>query len=290
MGDRVSEVVYPVSIRPGRLYVVATPIGNLDDITLRAVQTLGAVDRILAEDTRHTRRLLDHLGIVKPMQALHEHNEIGRVESVLAALRGGRSLALVSDAGTPLISDPGFPLVRACRAEGIDVVAVPGVSAVIAALSVAGLPTDRFRFEGFLPRKRQARVDRLTELRSETATLVFYESSHRIAETLDDCVAVFGPTRAAVLTRELTKLHETVRSAPLSELASWVAGDANQQRGEIVLLLAGAHAAGRPDETDRLLRVLLAELPVRQASAIAARFTGRPRNEVYRRALSLRGD
>jgi 16S rRNA (cytidine1402-2'-O)-methyltransferase len=272
------------------LYVVATPIGNLDDITLRAVQTLGAVDRILAEDTRHTRRLLDHLQVAKPMQAVHEHNETGLVESVLNALRGGQSLALVSDAGTPLISDPGFPLVRACRAEGIEVVAVPGVSAVITALSVAGLPTDRFRFEGFLPRKRQARVDRLTELRSEVVTLVCYESSHRISETLEDCVAVFGPARRAVLARELTKRHEIVKSAPLEELAAWVAGDPNQQRGEIVLLLAGAPGAGRPDDTERLLRVLLAELPVRQASAIAARFTGRPKNEVYRRALALRND
>lgn len=272
----------------GRLYVVATPIGHLDDITLRAVRTLGEVDRVLAEDTRHTRRLLDHLGIEKPLQALHEHNEDALLASTLQALHGGLVFALVSDAGTPLISDPGFPLVRACRAEGIEVVAVPGVSAAIAALSVAGLPTDRFLFEGFLPRKAQARRGRLGRLLCETATLVFYESSHRIAEALVDCAAVLGGERPAVLARELTKLHETVKLATLQELAVWVAADANQQRGEMVLLIGGAMDAAAPDDAEALLTLLLAELPVSQAAAIVARHTGRNRNELYRRALALR--
>lgn len=273
----------------GTLYVVATPIGNRDDITLRAIEVLRRVDRIAAEDTRHSRRLLAHLGISKPMIALHEHNEEAAAQRVIDCLRAGESLALIVDAGTPLISDPGYPLVRACRNEGLAVVAVPGPSALIAALSVAGLPTDRFRFEGFLPRRRAARLDRLQALVDDTATLVFYESAHRVTDALDDLVEVFGGGRSAVLVRELTKLHETVESRPLADLRDWVAGDENQRRGELVLLVGGATTdrPARSIDTDGLLSVLLDELPVSQAAALAARITGEKKNRLYRRALEM---
>ena len=277
-----------MSNEPGCLFVIATPIGNLEDISARAARLLGEVDRVLAEDTRHTRRLLNHLGVDRPLQAVHDHNEAGQVAALIADMQGGRRLALVSDAGTPLISDPGFPLVRACRESGIDVLAVPGPSALTAALSVAGLPIDRFRFEGFLPRRSQARRDRLTELADEPITLVFYESSHRIAAALADCVAVFGAERQATLARELTKRFETVRYDTLGRLRRWVEDDPDQQRGELVLMVAGRPDAEAGPLDDRLLRLLLEEVPVRQAAAIVARFTGAPKNAVYRRALALR--
>lgn len=274
----------------GRLYIVATPIGNLDDITLRALKVLRGVDRIVAEDTRHSRRLLEHHGIARPLLALHEHNEEAAGRRVMGLLAAGESLALVSDAGTPLISDPGFPLVRSCRDAGIAVVPVPGASALLAALSVSGLPTDRFRFEGFLPRRPQARRARLEALRHEAVTLVFYESSHRIEETLDDLIAVFGERRQAVLARELTKLHETVRGAALAELRAGVAADENQRKGEFVVLLAGSgEAAVEALDVDAVLRALLEELPVRQAAGLAARITGGRKNLLYRRALELAG-
>lgn len=275
----------------GCLYVVATPIGNLRDITARAVAVLTEVDLVAAEDTRHTRRLLQHLGIATPLQAVHEHNEDAAVAQLLPRLRAGQRIALVSDAGTPLISDPGFPLVRACRQAGVAVQPVPGASALIAALSVAGLPTDRFRFEGFLPRKAAARRQFLETLLHETATLVFYESSHRISAALSDLCVVLGNERLAVLARELTKLHETVLSGPLSELVARVAADENQRKGEFVLMLAGAAAAASDSdvELDRTLGVLLAELPVKQAADLAARLVGVNRNQAYRRALALRG-
>jgi 16S rRNA (cytidine1402-2'-O)-methyltransferase len=273
------------------LYVVATPIGNRDDMTLRAIDVLKRVDRILAEDTRHSRPLLAHHGIQRPMLSLHEHNEDSIVERVLAMLQAGESLALVSDAGTPLISDPGFPLVRACRAHGVDVIPIPGASAVIAALSVAGLPTDRFRFEGFLPRRRQARQARFESVRNETATVVFYESSHRVEDAVADMVEVFGGDREAGLARELTKLHETVVVLPLRELLDFISADPNQHKGELVLLLAGAPAAADGTEVavDELLVVLLDELPVKQAAAMAARITGQKKNQLYQRALQLSG-
>jgi len=278
-----------VSNAAGKLYVVATPIGNRDDITLRAMEVLRGVDRIVAEDTRHSRRLLDHLGIQRPMMSLHEHNEGEAAQRVIGLLQAGESLALISDAGTPLISDPGFRLIRACREQDIEVIPVPGPSALIAALSVAGLPTDRFRFEGFLARRRAARVAQLQGLVHEPATLVFYESSHRIGEMLRDLVAVFGDARRGVLARELTKIHETVRAAPLGELLEWVEADENQRKGEFVVLLAGAEAgtSGSPVDVDRLLRILLDELPLRQAAALAARISGENRNALYRRALEL---
>lgn len=278
-----------MSNAPGQLFVVATPIGNLDDITLRAVKVLQQVDRILAEDTRHTRRLLDHLGISGPMLALHEHNESEASARLIALLAAGESLALVSDAGTPLISDPGFPLVRACRQQGYAVVPVPGPSAVVAALSVSGLATDRFRFEGFLPRKPQARLSFLQTLAREPATLVFYESSHRILASLRDLVSAFGADRLGVVARELTKVHETVRAAPLGELLAWAEADANQQKGEFVVLVAGAAKTESTAifDADVLLCTLLGELPLKQAAGLAAQITGQKKNALYQRALEL---
>lgn len=292
MGSRVSKVGQEVSNTVGILYVVATPIGNRDDITLRAIEILRSVDRIIAEDTRHSRPLLTHLGIQRPMLALHEHNEDEATRRVIGHLQAGESLALISDAGTPLISDPGFPLVRACRERAIEVVPIPGPSALIAALSVSGLPTDRFRFEGFLARRQQARIAQLQALRAETATLVFYESAHRVRETLDDLVSMFGDERPAVLARELTKLHETIAAMPLGALRDWVMVDDNQCRGELVLLVGGS--AVDPDaqaaEVDVLLGILMAELPLKQAAGLAARISGVKKNRVYQRALELARD
>jgi 16S rRNA (cytidine1402-2'-O)-methyltransferase len=273
------------------LYVVATPIGNLDDWSLRAQATLRRVALIAAEDTRHSLRLLQHFGIDTRLVPLHEHNEQSRVESFLAELEAGHDIALVSDAGTPLISDPGYRLVAAAQAGGYTVVPVPGACAAIAALSAAGLASDRFIFEGFLPARAGARQQRLKELAAETRTLIFYEAPHRIAECLDDMTMVFGSARRAVLARELTKTFETIRQLPVGELAAWVAADSNQQRGEIVLVVEGA-----PDvvgdatqrEAERILAVLLRELPVKQAAALTAEITGLKKNGLYERALAMK--
>src|SRR6476620_3317384 len=235
--------------RPGTLHVVATPIGNLGDLSPRALDTLRAVAAICAEDTRHTRQLLAHYGIERPLVALHEHNEEQLAERLVARLLGGESLALVSDAGTPLVSDPGFRLVRAARAAGVAVSPVPGACAFVAALSVAGLPSDRLAFEGFLPAKAGARRERLAPLASETRTLAFYESAHRIEETLADMATVFGAQRRAVIARELTKLFETVLDGTLEDLQARVAADANQRKGEFVVLVEGAGE----DEDARLI-------------------------------------
>jgi 16S rRNA (cytidine1402-2'-O)-methyltransferase len=272
------------------LYVVATPIGNLGDITARAIEVLSQVDLVAAEDTRHTRKLLRHLGIERPLLALHEHNERERMQGVLGRLREGQRVALVSDAGTPLISDPGFPLVRACHAEGIPVSPVPGASALVAALSVSGLPTDRFAFHGFLPRKAVARREQLDSLAGETATLVFYESAHRIRDSLADLCAAFGEAREAVLCRELTKLHETLLCEPLGALLARIEADPDQRRGEFVLVVAGSPPVdgGGAGELDRVLHALLeARVPLRQAAAVAARLSGEKRNRAYQRALQL---
>lgn len=270
--------------RSGRLWVVATPIGNLDDLSERAARTLCEVDWIAAEDTRHSAPLLARIGSHARTLALHEHNEREQVERVLALLQEGAQVALISDAGTPLISDPGFRLVRAARAAGIEVGVVPGPCAAIAALSVAGLPSDRFVFEGFLSAKSGARRERLSELVAEPRTLIFYESSHRILAMLEDLVAVFGGEREAVLARELTKRFETVLALPLAHLAERVAADANQQRGEFVVLVAGAGDSGADAqlaEGRRVYRILSEELPPARAARMAAAITGAPRKQLY---------
>jgi 16S rRNA (cytidine1402-2'-O)-methyltransferase len=274
------------------LYVVATPIGNLADISARAREVLAAVDVVAAEDTRHSGTLLKHLGIDTPLLSLHDHNEAERAPVLVARLLAGESVALISDAGTPLISDPGFDLVRAARAAGIIVTPVPGASALVAALSVSGLPTDRFVFEGFLPAKQAARRERLADLNGEHRTLVFYESVHRLKESLEDMALAFGPERPAVLARELTKLHEGVREAPLQALADWAAADSAAAKGEVVLMVAGAPVAGAEaldGEAERILKLLLAELPVKQAATLTAGITGLNKNPLYQRALELSG-
>lgn len=278
-----------MAVESGALYVVATPIGNLEDISARALRVLREVDCIAAEDTRHTGQLLRHCGIETPLVSLHEHNERARLEQIVARLREGAALALVSDAGTPLISDPGFPLVRELRRQGLKVIPVPGPSSLLAALSVAGLPTDRFVFEGFLPAKVAARRERLQMLAREERTLVFFEASHRVAETLADMTAVFGPERPAVVARELTKRFEEVHSASLSECAAWLEGDSNRSKGEFVVLVQGAPAASEADtpENRRLLLALLGELPVSRAVVVAAKLTGLRKKPLYDLALTL---
>ncbi len=265
------------------LYVVATPIGNLADLSPRAQEVLRSVAAICAEDTRHTGQLLSHFGISKPLVALHDHNEEAMAQRVVARLQAGESLAVVSDAGTPLVSDPGFRLVRAARAAGIKVSPVPGACAAIAALSVAGLPSDRFVFEGFLPAKAAARRDRLQRLASETGTLVFYESSHRIAESLADMAMAFGAERPAVVARELTKLFETVLDGSLAQLLATVQADDNQRKGEFVVMVQGAgdDEAAKVAEGRRLYARLNEHLPPSTAAKLAAELSGAPRKALY---------
>jgi 16S rRNA (cytidine1402-2'-O)-methyltransferase len=265
----------------------------LSDLSARARAVLESAGLIAAEDTRHSGSLLKHFAIRTPLVSLHEHNEKQRTGELLLRLQQGTSVALVSDAGTPAISDPGFELVRAAAAAGIDIVAVPGPCAAIAALSIAALPTDRFCFEGFLPARAAARRERLTELADEARTLVFYESPHRIAETLEDCAACFGAQRGAAVAREITKLHEAVYRGSLAELRARASQDADFSRGEIVLIVAGAaRAAAAPDDAalDRVLRPLLNELPLKQAARLAAQIAGVRDNLAYKRALRLRGE
>jgi 16S rRNA (cytidine1402-2'-O)-methyltransferase len=271
------------SNQKGCLWVVATPIGHRDDISARAIETLRSVAVIAAEDTRHSRPMLLQHNIGTPLLALHEHNEREAVAAIVRRLEQGESVAMISDAGTPLISDPGFRLVRAARETGIRCIPVPGACAAIAALSVAGLPSDRFVFEGFLPPKSAARRSRLEELASDPRTLIFYESSHRIAESVADMRDVFGAQREAVLARELTKMFETVIGEPLSALADRVVSDPNQQRGECVILVAG-----RGEETDarlaegqRVFAILREELPPSRAAKLASAITGAPRKQLY---------
>jgi len=278
------------TIKSGALYVVATPIGNLEDISARALRVLREVDGIAAEDTRYTSQLLAHFGIDTPLFSLHEHNEYARLEQIVRRLRQGQSLALVSDAGTPLISDPGFPLVRELRWQGLNVIPVPGPSSILAALSVAGLPTDRFIFEGFLPAKSTARRERLQILAGEGRTLVFLEASHRITDMLADLVAVFGGARSAVIARELTKRFEEIQGAALSELLVWLDADPNRRRGEFVVLVQGAPVvADEVDtpETRRLLTALMEALPLGRAVAVAVKATGLKRKALYELALRL---
>ncbi len=271
----------------GTLYVVATPIGNRDDLSLRAVEVLRSVDMIVAEDTRHSRPLLQHFGIVTPLRALHEFNERQIIGELIAALQAGKNLALISDAGTPLLSDPGYHLVRAVRLARMPVSPVPGACALICALSAAGLPSDRFVFEGFLPSRAQARRAHLDTLRHETRTLIFYEACHRIVASLTDMVMAFGSTREAVLARELTKRFETLRLAPLDELLQWVSADPMQQKGEFVVLVRGIESVPEydADAAGRLLQVLLTELPLKQAVRLVAQFSGEKKNRLYDLAL-----
>jgi 16S rRNA (cytidine1402-2'-O)-methyltransferase len=275
----------------GRLYVVATPIGNLDDITLRALRVLAEADVVAAEDTRHSRMLLSRHGLERPLLALHEHNEEQQAAVLVDRLQRGESVALISDAGTPLLSDPGYRLVGLAAAAGIEVVAIPGASAVTAAISISGLATDRFAFEGFLPARSNARRQWLQGLQTERRTLVFFESSHRIADSLAEMALVFGPERQAAVCREMTKRFETVLRGSLGEISERVGADPDQRRGEFVLVVAGC-----PRETEealpeavRLARELQPLLGASQAARTAARFLGVPRRTVYE-ALSGSGD
>jgi len=275
----------------GDLYIVATPIGNLADMVPRGLAILKAVDVILAEDTRHSGRLLAHFGIATPMQSYHDHSDDRQVDAILQQLASGRRIALISDAGTPLIADPGYRLVQAARQQGTRVTPVPGPCALVTALCGSGLPTDRFAFEGFLPAKSAQRHKRLNGLATESRTLVFYEAPHRVLETLAAMAEVFGGERRAVLARELTKTHETWLSGVLSDLVGLVAADSNQQRGEIVLVIEGASAEALTadvSEQERILAILLAEMPVKQAVAVAARITLGSKNSLYQLALRLR--
>lgn len=278
----------------GTLFVVATPIGNLDDLSARALKVLGDVTLIAAEDTRHSARLMQHFGIGTPLAACHEHNERDEGNRFIERLRAGDDVALISDAGTPLISDPGYHLVRQARAAGVRVVPVPGACALIAALSAAGLPSDRFVFEGFLPAKTVGRRARLELVCEEPRTLIFYEAPHRILECLQDMREVFGGERQALLARELTKTFETLQGMPLEQLCEWVAADANQQRGECVVLVAGWQApedeAAVSVEALRVLDLLLAEMPLKRAAALAAQITGVRKNLLYQAALERQRD
>lgn len=273
-------------ISAGCLYVVATPLGNLEDLSPRAVAVLRSVACVAAEDTRRFAQLAQRFAIDTPRLALHEHNEDQQVATLLARLQAGEALALVSDAGTPLISDPGFRLVAAAQAAGVTVVPVPGPCAAIAALSAAGLPSDRFVFEGFLPAKQAARRARLQALAEETRTLIFYESVHRIVASAADLCTCLGAQRRVVVARELTKLHEQIVSLPLQALVGWLQENDNHRRGEFVLLVAGAEATASQENrlsAQAIFELLAAELPPGKAARLAHQITGLPRSHFYAR-------
>ena len=277
----------------GLLYVVATPIGNLSDITLRALEVLKSVDAIAAEDTRHTSGLLSHFGIAKKLIAVHEHNEHQSAEKLLALLLAGQNIALVTDAGTPAVSDPGAIVVDLVRKAGIKVVPIPGASAVIAALSASGIAQNGFLFYGFLPASGSARRKALEILKAQAVTLVFYEAPHRIIESIVDMAAVLGADRRITIAREITKTFETIYSCELSKAEAWLQADANQQRGEFVLLVEAAaikDAAEIPEDTVRVLKLLLADLPLKQAVQLTTEITGEKKNVLYELALSLKSD
>ncbi|PHQ80869.1 MAG: 16S rRNA (cytidine(1402)-2'-O)-methyltransferase [Coxiella sp. (in: Bacteria)] len=272
------------------LYIVATPIGNLDDMTIRAVDTLKAVDLIAAEDTRHSRILLNHYHISTAMTSLHGDNEAAKTQKILDRLAEGQSIALISDAGTPLISDPGEHVSQRVREQGFAVVPIPGPCALIAALSVAGLSTKKFRFEGFLPHKGKMRREGLEVLCAETATLIFYESRHRILDFLKLASTVFGANRRAAMARELTKQFETVHVDTLQALNAWVINDKNQQKGEYVVLIEGAAEQPKTEgfATDRILSVLSKHLPTKQAAKLTAEITGESQRGLYQRVLDIK--
>lgn len=279
-------------ISASTLYIVPTPIGNLGDITQRALDVLKSVDLIAAEDTRHTGLLLQHFAINARLFALHDHNEQQKAEQLLSRLQSGMSVALVSDAGTPLINDPGYHVVRLCREAGVRVVPLPGACAAIVALSAAGLASDRFCYEGFLPAKTKARKDTLQAMLEEPRTLIYYESTHRLLDSLRDMVAVLGPQRYVVLARELTKTWESIYGAPVAELLAWVEEDENRRKGEMVLIVEGYHRddSALPAEALRTLALLQAELPLKKAAALAAEIHGVKKNALYRHALEQDGE
>lgn len=274
------------------LYIVPTPIGNLGDITARALETLQSVQLIAAEDTRHSARLLQHFGITTPMWALHDHNERAQADRIVQRLSEGENIALISDAGTPLISDPGYHLVRKVREAGFQVIPLPGACALIAALSASGLPTNRFAFEGFLPAKALARQQRLEAVVDDPRTLMFYESPHRLLASLETMLSVLGPDRYVVMARELTKTFETIHGDRLGALVEWIKADSNQQKGEFVLLVHGAETELEAQELSaderRVLTLLLEELSVKQASALAAKICNSKKKKLYQAALAMK--
>ncbi|WP_136483342.1 16S rRNA (cytidine(1402)-2'-O)-methyltransferase [Vibrio sp. H11] len=274
------------------LYIVPTPIGNLGDITQRALDVLSNVDVIAAEDTRHTGKLLSHFNIQTKTFALHDHNEQQKAQVLVEKLLAGQSIALVSDAGTPLISDPGYHLVNQCRQAGVKVVPLPGACAVITALSASGLPSDRFSFEGFLPAKSKGRKDKFLEIAKAERTCIFYESPHRITESLQDMLEILGPERDVVLARELTKTFETIQGLPLGELIDWIEEDDNRKRGEMVLLIHGYRDSAEeslPEEALRTLGILVKELPLKKAAAATAEIYNLKKNALYKWGLDNLG-
>lgn len=271
----------------GSLYIVATPIGNREDISLRALEVLKSVDTILAEDTRHSLQLLNALGIQKHLVSLHAHNESNKTAEIIAAMQAGKSFALISDAGTPLISDPGFPLVRQARAENINVVPIPGACALITALCAAGLPCDSFIFAGFLPAKQLARKSKLAALRPSEHTIIFYESTHRIKDCINDIIAVYGKDYELVLAKELTKTYERFINGSGEEIKSWLEEEPAHCKGEFVLILPPQVQESTNQQEEEVLSLLLAELPLKQAVKIAALLTKSNKNELYKIALSI---
>ncbi len=270
------------------LYIVATPIGNLSDISERAIKILQEVDLIAVEDTRHSGKLLQHIGVSTPMLALHEHNEDKKVQDIIDKLLAGAQIALISDAGTPLISDPGYQLVKAALLAGIKVSPIPGPSALVTALSVSGLPSDSFIFEGFLPNKSSGRIKKLGALSAESRTLIFYEAPHRIVACLQDMLQIFGAKRTAVIARELTKTFETIKNDSLENLLEWVQADTNQQKGEFVVLVQGKEKDNTVvnSEAESILNTLMQELPLKQASHLASKITGIKKNTLYQIGLN----
>ncbi len=274
----------------GKLYVVATPIGNLSDLSERARQTLATVDRILVEDTRHSGKLLKHLMVSTPMQPYHDHNERDRVPGIIEQLQSGKNIALISDAGTPLINDPGFHLVSAAHSHAIQVIPIPGPSALIAAFSVSGLNSDNFSFQGFLAAKQSERLKRLSQLERASQTQIFYEAPHRILASLEDCMKIFGNDRSACIVREMTKLHEDVRRASLSELHQWLQENPEKQKGEFVLLIEGQKeikSSTDENEAIRILKILLQEHATKKAVELATKISGLKKNRLYKLALQL---
>ena len=281
-----------MSVTQGAIYIVATPIGNLADISKRALETLSNVDIIFAEDTRNSRKLLSHYGIQNKLSSLHEHNEAEKTQQIIGLLQDNLSIALISDAGTPLISDPGYRMVKELSTQGFQIIPIPGASAIITALSIAGLPTERFSFEGFLPSKPSARKACLEQNKQEPRTQVYYESSHRIQASIEDFYTVFGAEREIVLARELTKLYEDIFRGTLAELCEWIGANPMRKKGEFVLMLHGFVTQKKADEycfsSETLLSTLLGELSVKQAASLTAKLTGESKNHLYKQALQLK--